>query len=339
MSPFQVRSLAGNYAPANGSTTLRSIMPAMWAGEDDIIRPWSGGAKCMTGTKCYVHGGGHLDSSNNGLYSFDFAGTTRPSGWAVENAGALNVTTDIAVGATGAPRSVHTYDGMIDMGSSIYRVGGAIYHANGPNYPRLLRFDKATGLWTRLPDFPAGGFAGMTIGNPEAGKIFALERGNTYNSYAVYRIATNTWSALKSDSNTQWNTSGSAAWNPATNVGLSVGNNNYGVYGFSFRVDWDAETLVRTPRITTAYGNGMALIWDATRACYWMWGTGSGTISTLYEINPTTYAVTAHTLTGDPIVAETNSRGHFGRWVFLDNWRAIGSVASRSAPAYVIRLP
>lgn len=338
MSPFQVRSLGGNYAPANGTSTLRSIMPSIWAGNDDILRPWSGGAKSTTGTKAYIHGGGHTDSSNNGLYSFDFAGTARPTGWTVEYAGATGVSGDIAVGATGDPASVHTYDGMIDVGASIYRVGGAIW-VSGSIPSRVLRYDKASGRWTRLPNYPAGGYAGMVLANTAAGKILALERESTYNTYAFYRMTSNNWSALKSDSSTQWNTSGAAAWDPATNTGLTVGNNGYGATAFSIAIDWSAETIVRTSRSLPSMGSGAALVWDPTRRVYWCWGSGSSAVNVLYEINPTTYAVTQHALSGDSVTPESNTVGHFGRWVFMDAWRAIGSVANRSSPAYVIRLP
>lgn len=339
MSPFQVRTLSRNYAPTNGSSTLQSVLPAMWAGNDNIINPWSGGAKSTTGSKMYVHGGGHNDSSNNGLYSFDFAGTTRPAGWAVEYAGQTGVSTDIAVGTSGAPISVHTYDGMVDMGSALYRFGGSPY-PNGGFATQHFRYDKATSVWTRLPNWGSPPqFAGMAIGNAAAGKILAMERWVSYNTYAFYRVATNNWSSLRSASN-QWGSDASAAYAPATNTGLVVSNGNgYGLTSFSIAIDWTAETLTQTSRTTPGIGSGAGLVWDPTRSVYWCFGA-VGNNSILYEINPTSYAVTPHTLTGDaPLSMEATYHGTFGRWAFMDSWRAIGSVASRSSPAFVIRLP
>lgn len=337
MAPFQVRSLTGNYAPSNGTSTLQSVMPSMWAGNDDIMRPWSGGAKSTSGSKMYVHGGGHADSSNNSLTSFDFAGNARPAGWALENAGQTGVTTDIAIGSTGAPISVHTYDGMVDMGASLYRFGGSS-HPSGGFTVQALRYDKAASIWTRLPTWPGTQFAGMALASPATGKILLMDRWVTYNTYAFYRVASNSWSSLRSVS-AQWNSDGGSAYDPASNTGLTIGTNGYGATAFSIGINWSSETVTQASRSLQAFGGGTSLIWDPTRNCYWCFGAASNA-GTLYQIDPATFAVTAHSLTGDvPISAESGGHGTFGRYVFMDSWRAIGSVASRSSPAFVIRLP
>lgn len=339
MSPYQVRALSGSYAPSNGTSSLRSVMPSQWNGNDDIIRPWSGGAKSTTGTKMYVHGGGHSDSSNNGLYSFDFAGSNAPTGWAVENAGQAGVTSDMAVGAIGSPVSVHTYDGMTDMGADLYRFGGSTYPTGGFGVA-MLRYNKAASTWTRLPNWgsPAN-FAGMALANPAAGKILAMDRFVSYFTYNFYRVATNNWGTLRSVG-AQWVGDGSVAFDPATNTGLIVGaNNESGVYAFSIGINWAAETITQTARSITGLGSGCGLVWDPTRSVYWCFGSNNNN-GTLYEINPTTFAVTPHALTGNaPLAPETTYWGTFGRWVFMDSWRAIGSVCHRTGAAYVIRLP
>lgn len=305
----------------------------MWSGNDDIMRPWSGGAKSTAGTKMYVHGGGHSDSSNNGLYSFDFGGTTSPTGWAVENEGRTGVSSDMSVGSSGAPISVHTYDGMVDMGPALYRMQGSSY-PNGFFAEQNVRFDKSSRTWTRLPNYPGGQGGGMALANPASGKILYMERWVTYFTYAFYRVATNNWSAAK-NAGAQWPSDGTAAFNPSNNTGLCISSDA----AFSISIDWSAETLTQTARSLTSMGSGSSLVWDATAGRYWCFGSSSNN-STLYEINPTTFAVTARSLTGNaPLAPESGSQGHFGRWVFMEGWRAIGSVSSRSSPAFVIRLP
>ena len=84
-------------------------------------------------------------------------------------------------------------------------------------------------------------------------------------------------------------------------------------------------------------GSGASIAWDQTRGHYWCWG-GDGQNSTIYEINPTTFAATAHTL-GTALSPESGDHGHFGRFVFMDAWRAIGLVSDRNDPAIIIRLP
>lgn len=343
MSPYQVRALSGNYAPTNGTSTLTSVIPSFWGGDSQIINPWSGGGKSIIGTKMYVHGGGHKDSGNNGLYSFDFAGTARPTGWAVENPGQLGISTStpvLPIGSTGVPFAVHTYDGMVDMGPSIYRFGGSAYDSGGFAVV-MLRYDKASSTWTRLPNLGSpGSFAGMAIGNPAAGKLLAMNRLVGYFEYGFYRVASNTWSSVKAVSR-QWVTHGAAAWDPATNTGLVIGGDNEaGIFAQSISIDWTAETITQTARPSIGdLGQGSAIIWDPTRSVYWCFGSGSND-TTLYEINPSTFAVTPHTLSGDaPLTSDSDYAGTYGRWVFVDSWRAICSVSQRSSPAFVIRLP
>lgn len=135
-----------------------------------------------------------------------------------------------------------------------------------------------------------------------------MDRWVNYNIYAFYRVATNNWSAEKQAAS-QWPDDFAAAYSPLSNVGVAIG------------------------------GGGPALLWDPTRDVFWCFGA-SGNNSKPYEINPATFAVTTHNLTGDaPLTPESGSTGTYGRWVFMDSWPAIGSVASRSSPAFVIRLP
>lgn len=336
MSAYQVRSLTSSYAPANGTSTLAALLTAAGWSSTDIVRPWSGGPKSTAGTKMYVHGGGHSDSDNNGIYSFDFNGTTAPIGWAVENAGSAGVSSDFTVGTTGQPISCHTYDGMVDMGTNIYRLGGSMYPSGGFG-AQFVRFNKAAKTWTRLPNWPGGSFAGMVLCDPVSGKLIAMDRFVSYTTYAFYREATNDWSSLKYVSD-QWLSDGSVAWDPATNTGLMVANGNgYGVNAFSIGIDWGAETITQTEQDIDGMSSGASIVWDPTREHYWCWG-GDGQNSTIYEINPTTFAATAHTL-GTSLSPESGDHGHFGRFVFMDAWRAIGLVSDRNDPAIIIRLP
>lgn len=332
MAAYQVRNLSGTFAPTNGTSSLQSIAPGIWGGNMNIIDPWSGGPKSTNGTKMYVHGGGHADSSNNGIYSFDFAGTTAPTGWAVENAGQTGVTTNPSVGATGAPVSVHTYDGMFDMGSLLYRVGGSS-HPNGNMDGRAFRFDKTSKVWTRLPDPPNVG-AGFLIGDTASGKLLWMDRWQTFLTYAFYRVATNNWSSSKSVSS-QWPSDGTLAYNPATNTGICVSTDA----AYSITIDWSAETITQTSRSLASIGRGSAIVWDATAGRYWAFGA-VGNTGTLYEINPTTYAITPRTLTGNvPFSRDGDYQGTYGRWVFMESWRAIGSVCSETGSAHIIKLP
>jgi hypothetical protein len=346
MSDFQVRSLTGTYAPTNGSSTLNALLSSTWndfptENNTDIMRPWCGGPKMPTGTKAWVHGGGHTDSANNAIVSFDFAGTTKPTGWAIENAGDTSHPADFTVGTTGKPISVHTYDGMCYLNGKIYRLGGSPYPDGSPFSNQFLSLQVASpgSDWTRLPDWPGGGFGGMAIANESANKILVLERQNFDFAYAFYRAGSNDWSAKKNVA-TQWLDYGGLAIDTTTGNCLCVGGDNgLGTTAFSVVPDWSAETITQTAKSIAGIAGGCSHYYDPTKDCFWAYG-GEGDSSTIYEINKTTFGVTSHALTGDAITPESpNSRGHFGRGVFMNSYRAIGSVASRTQPAYVIKLP
>ncbi len=333
MAPFQVRAMTGAYAPSNGTTTFRSIMPSMWSGNDDIMRPWSGGTKATSGSRVWVHGGGHGDSSNNSLSYFDFAGTNRPTGWVLASAGQTGSSAGgTPVGSIGFPVSVHTYDGMCEINGMIYRLGGSTYPTGGFT-AELWRFDTDSAVWRRFSDYPGRWFAGMVVCDEASGKILAMERWATYFTYAFYNVATNSWGALKQVRN-QYPNDSVAAYNTRTNTAVYSSNG----LSFSSNISWSAETISQTAQSMGSISSGSATVYDPVTDRYWYWG-GTSSDNILYEVNPTTYAVTPHQLTGDTIVTESGGHGIFGRFVFIESWRAIGFITGRTTPAYVIRLP
>lgn len=324
MADYQVRAMSGTYAPMNGTSTLSGIMPAGVFTSDDIMRPWSGGPKMTTGHKLWVHGGGHSDSNNNTISYFDFSGDTAPTGWILANAGSNPPNST-------HPVSVHTYDGMCELNGTIYRIGGST-NPSGFFTAEFWAFNTSTNVWSQLTNYPGGSFGGMLVADPSTGKLLAMERWNTYLTYAFYNPATGTWSAAK-DVAAQWPDYAVAAYNTASStVYMDAGK------AFSCSVNWSSETITQTSH-TTARSSGTACVYDPTRNSYWMWGGGAAAITTIYEVNATTYAVTSHTLTGDTMTPESGTIGAFGRFVFMDDWRAIGFVPSRSSAAYIIKLP
>lgn len=345
LAPYQVRALSGAFAPTNGKSTLRSVTPAIWLGSgvvnDNIMTPWSGGPKLLTGTRMRVVGGGHADSGNNGVYAFDFAGSAAPTGWILEkiSANPSSIVDDSNTYSDGLPSSVHTYGGVCAVGGIMYRCGGS-REGNGSFGNGFFKFDPATNAWTTLTSPPFGS-GGSLIGDATAGKIIWMGRyGGAGTSYAFYRIALGTWSAEKFVTS-QFPSDGDCAYRPLTTTTgtmLQCGSDG----AFSLAVDWTAETLTSmTARSLGALGSqgGPLVFYDVAQDKFW--GMGGSTYNALLEINPSTYAVTSHPLTGDAITNNEsgNYRGHFGRFVFLAAYRALGLAVSRTGDTYVIRLP
>src|SRR5262245_16389226 len=119
LAAYEVRRLDGNFLPTASGPGMHSVTPAEWLNGGsginvNIINPWSGGGKAISGTKMFVHGGGHSDSANNGLYVYDFAGDARPTGWSLMQISAVSsVRGDTGVYADGLPAAHHTYNGNV----------------------------------------------------------------------------------------------------------------------------------------------------------------------------------------------------------------------------------
>jgi hypothetical protein len=91
---------------------------------------------------------------------------------------------------------------------------------------------------------------------------------------------------------------------------------------------------------------GISVLYDPTADVYWMYGgrtlNYSGTnFTTIYSMNANgpPWVVSAHQLSGDTIEYSQTMHGAYGRFILMNEWRAIGMVQSHDTPAYVIRLP
>jgi hypothetical protein len=351
LSPYQVRNLTGTYAPMNGEATIASVTPSEWLTSDPVgsligvILAWSGGPKPLAGSKLFVHGGGHQDSANNGLYAFDFSGTTAPTGWTLP---AISTVAAVQVGAAysdGKPSASHTYDGMVyGTNGYIYRFGGGLYF-NAGFRSDAWKFNVATsGPWVRLADVPEGSglVSPMTLYDPSSQKILITVGGATSGpfEYRIFRLADDSYSAVKTwPSGNVIDDNKCGAYDTSRNRGLLIGQSQPQL----ITIDWITEaaniasqTLPGLPQIT-----GPSCFYDGGRDVYWVFGgeTSSSGWTTIYEINASTFAVTGHSLMGDSITPAAGMVGSYGRFVFLANWRAIGVVADINTPVSVVRLP
>jgi hypothetical protein len=126
--------------------------------------------------------------------------------------------------------------------------------------------------------------------------------------------------------------------------GINIG----GSTNILYTINWSAETVTTTalsPSGSTAIlsTGGLSCFYDSARDSYWIFGGkyDSAGWQNIYEMNASTFAVTAHALTGTAIVVDSSTpmAGSWGRNVFLSAYRAIGIVAKHDQPASIIRLP
>lgn len=351
MADFEVAQLDGALAPTNGKVSMESVTPSEWLNNDPstlglkaVIIAWTGGAKATGASTLFVHGGGHSDGANNGLYVYDFAGGAKPTGWQSP----LVISPLSAVLSTsptysdGYPTSVHTYDGAVyaKHNNTVYRFKGSIYGA-GDQTRASFKFNVATKTWTRLPDYPtSAGYGAVTLYDPVSGNIFVS--GVTATSGHFFRTSNDTWSSEKTFGG-DGSAEAAAAWDPTRNRGLVVGGSSRrALLSLNFATETASATSITFTGATEILGSGISAVYDAGRDSYWFFGGDSGSPgwTTLYEVQAGgPWNIVAHTLTGAQIQRLNGMLGSYGRFVFMDQWRAIGIVASTSSPAYVIKLP
>jgi hypothetical protein len=346
MSDYEVGSLEGSLGPASGKLSMESITPSEWLTNDPgwlngVIQAWSGGAKGI-GSKLIVHGGGHKDSANNGVYIFDFDGTDRPKGWdtplVISNL--ADVRQNSHTYSDGKPTSVHTYDGAVyaHHNNHMYRFMGS-QHDNGYMTNSTFKFDLATNQWTQLPNFPDSTAGAKTIYDPVSGKIFVTwgpARGY------FFRTATDTWSGTKNFSGNGFQYNDSAAWDSSRNRGIIVGAGGMNVLALDFSNETVSVNTFNPSGSTEIFSRaGISIVYDPHRDVYWIFGgdDNSPGWTNIYEMKAGTWAVTKHSLSGAAIIRMSGMIGSWGRYVFMDQWRAIGVVASITSPVYVIKLP
>lgn len=350
MTDYEVRAMSGSYAPTNGMDTMAEVTTGGWETDYSgvnfpdaagVIIAWCGGFKAVSGThKLRVHGGGHFDSANNGIYVFDFDGTTAPTGWSIEGqSGSPSNAVQNGTYTDGKPTSIHSYDGLVyaSHNDTLYRFGGYDFGAASNLISQAWKFSNASQTWTQLTSYPGGGLIGSVIYDPVTQKIFVSDgqdNGSSLNAY-FFDCSDDTWSSPKAMSHTPGNDA-VMAWDSSRGRAL--------VYGSSaaklLTIDFAAETVSSASASAPALANARSFFYDSYRDVYWAFGgSGSSSWTTLWEINASTLATTAsHTLSASiPVVSQ--HQGSYGRFVFIPEWRVIGTVASNTTAAYLIKLP
>ena len=371
MSEFQVRNLSGpTYGPTNGATSLHDTLPAEWRGgnnsavngESTIMGAWSGGRGDSVGGRLFVHGGGHTDSANNGLYIYDFSGSTKPAGWSIapNSLSALNQVAYSAIYGDNKPSSVHTYDQLwYDPNlNRFYRFGGSMWSLNGGSDQNYY-YDFNTGKWNCDPSrtsFTSKGVAsklgGTVIGKSDGSKLLWID-GDYPNGGSFYDsngAATATGLSFHRNSN------------GAGTVAVNIGGDNWltlsvesGVsYLYTHAVNWTANSIASTQRTHSSHATYLpgnessagSLVYDAALNCVWVFGLRrhclTSTMSTeMLKISLSDFSISAYTMTGDAIAIgpSGSSAGSYNRHVWFPQWRIIGTVQSYNQPMSIIRLP
>jgi len=345
MSDFQVLQMSGALSPTNGFGTIASVTPAEWLTRDPgfgvrmIIDAWGGGGKGK-GTKLIVHGGGHNDSANNGVYMYDFSGTTRPTGWTLPSISAVSaVRSGFDTYTDGRPVATHTNAGMVSTGTALYRFLGIHWNPNGGFTTACWKYTYATSTWTFLGNYKGPVNQGLCAYDEAANKILITT--DDQFAYQFLNCQTGSMSALKTHSSNVGYGS-TIAYDSRRRRAVEIGANRR-----LWTIDWTAETITGgsyTPTGATAGASITAAcaFYDELKDVIWIFAgrRGDPGYSTIYEMNASTFAITAHPLSQSIALSlSADYNGAWDRYIWMHEWRAVGFVSNAEAPPVVIKLP
>jgi hypothetical protein len=370
MASLEVRNLTGKYAPSNGMATMWDALPPAWRltgqpnGADGVFASWCGGKGDAASRKLFVHGGGHGDSSNNGLYVYDFSGDAAPAGWSVAPSSLTSTPPAITpyeptggVYPDGRPAAIHSYDQQWydPTQNRWYRYSGSPFSNNGGTGAYAFYYDFNRQAWSQWgPQIASGqgSLGGILIGAPDGSKFLSISGNSgarfitpagstTYAGTPLWAFDDDANHTTAYDSvNGRWFTCGYAS-------GLG------GQACWTFQVNWSAGTIsnVTVRRVTFPEGvEAASIVFDAEHSrgpCFWVFGYANAMVgrstmgTTIYRVDASTFAVTSYILTGDPIVLanSSNMAGSYNRHVWFPNWRIVATVHAHNAPASLIKLP
>ena len=371
MSAFEVRNLTGSaYGPTNGFTSLHDTLPAEWRGgnnsaingEAAILTAWSGGRSDVAGKRLFVHGGGHSDSGNNGLYIYDFNGSTKPTGWTIapNSLSALNQVVFNNIYGDNRPNSVHTYDQMhYDPAlNRLYRFGGTTWSQNGGS-DFAYYYDLNANKWSCDlsgskfgTSYVSSKLGGTVIGKADGTKLLWMD--GDYPDGGMFYTSDGTATATELNFHRNSNGSGMVAVNIGGDNWLTLSTEGGAAYVYTHVINWAGYSVASTQRTHPSqaayiYGNQSSagsLVYDVALNCVWIFGLTrhctTGTLSTqILKLSLADYSVTAYTMTGDPILISpaASSAGSYNRHIWFPQWRVIGTVQSHNAPMSIIKLP
>lgn len=349
--------MSGGYAPSNGKTTMFSALPAEWQltgqpnGADNVFNGWGCGAGGdPAGLKYFVHGGGHFDSSNNGLHVYDFTGSSVPTGWSQET-NSLSALDDVILDASdglyadGNMTAIHAYGAcwFDAVNNRFVRVSGSPFSGGGGATPIYGYFNLTAHTQSHFSSANVACLGSALIGKPDGTKYLYLNATGTPQFINASTFAlTASGSAL----------TGSEEKGPVflydSLRDLYMGFYDSGAASmFEIAVNWAANTFTKTTRTLTGAdadyldAPGACCLYDAANDQYVVFGNKNdataGEITNLYKVNASNYAVTKSALS-QPIEISTSSAGGYNKHVWFPSWRIIGTCQRHDKPMSLIKV-
>ena len=349
LADYEVKRLA---TATNGKVNLNDTMPVAWQGDlgaatygtnVNVTAAYSGGCWDAIGAYGYIHGGGHGDSANPGLWRYNFNGTTMPEGWELlaipASAGICSPNTDPTATSPNFPISIHTYNGLVfdPDTAKVFRFGGGQWN-NGSMPTKNWAFDTTTDTWAETQNTP------YAANNPVVAIINDIGRKVLIISHSgdgwFYRIDTNTAGANVSEAQQAFDSVSS--YDPTRNRAYLWAPSEL----WQVDIDWINETITMaqvTPTGSTGFLSSStgAMFYDHDSDRHWFFPLveGSTSMTTVYDMTPG-LVITSHTTSGSNTGLDTDAwGGSYNKICPMLQWRAVGFITGIDDAAYVVKLP
>lgn len=340
---------------SNGKPNLADVIPPAWVSASgtgsfgqnfNALAAFSGGAADVANAELVGNGGGHTDSAMGIWWKAGWGGSTMPTGFSLlaqTNPGDMVAEADPQ--SNGVPNASHTYGSPIldPVLRRVHRYAGA-HWSSGSMPTKNWAINLADNSFTQGPDttYAADNAACSIYGGDAVRKNLIL---NHSGQGWFHRLDANTKS-----SDITWNGTTGSDGNPiaAYDTLRSRAIITAPAQLYLVTPNWAAETISESTLTPSGATTAIALrgsppLYDPVADVYWILPLGEGTsgMSTIYSMDPTTWVITAHTVTGDTTgyVPSGAWNGLFTKVCPLFAWRAIGFVTDINGGMYVLKLP
>jgi len=296
-----------------------------------IMDTWNGACLNPNTHDLIVWGGGHNDYYGNEVYAVRLTdGTAR----LLNQPSPPPADPTIDTTADGCPVSTHTYSSLSFIPDLNLMYVPGEWGCRQVDSPQSWLFDPGaqdptkTGIWKKGPLFPNGSFDMSADYDPVTKKIYLVP---SYNSNGhgmqVYDPATNTTKQLAADYQSDYHMTG--AIDPVNRHMVCVGSGFLDVFDLTTGARSNPKSS--GPQ-TCQQGNAPGFAWCDSLSMFVGWNGGS----TLYALDPKSWAWKAITMTGDAGAPATN--GTFGRFRYdkgLDQFIVVNRI---SEPPSICRI-
>lgn len=302
-------------APCPGNGPLASTI-AGHTGPSAIMNGWGGGALDTDSSRLLVWGGGHQGYYGNEVYGFSLKSLTWSRLTIPSSTTNWNQTSSPDVLPDGTPAACHTYNSLQYLPGKGFAIFGALFCsdaalgiANGWLLDLSKQNPDSFGKWKRsLKPSPSNSYGASAV-DPVTGHIFQVcfQIGGVDYAFYEYDPTADTWT--KRGNGGLGVAYPNAAIDPVRKNFVAVGQGK--IFVFSTTTGNLTTPVTSGPQVVQS-GQSPGFVWYAPWNKFVGWNGGSS----LYLLDPVTWAWSELPATGGAVPTAPNGTGTYGRFQY-----------------------